>query len=244
MLAVLAMSAGRIVSVDRIVDAVWGGSPPPSSAKVVQNLVLKLRRSLGSGVIETGPGGYRLAGEGVSIDASRFEHHARAGRELLRAGDAGAAIAAFAIALGSWRGDPLPELQHWAPGEGEATRLSELHRSVQEDRCDAELAAGHHHEVVAELETMVVDEALRERRWCLLALALYRDGRQAEALRALQRARAALGEIGLDPGPELRELERAVSTQDRSLDALRPSAASPGGPDPLHRADVRAPRDH
>ena len=149
------------------------------------------------------------------------------GASSARRATPGAAIAAFATALGSWRGDPLPELQHWAPGEGEATRLSELHRSVQEDRCEAELAAGHHHEVVAELETMVVDEALRERRWCLLALALYRDGRQAEALRALQRGEGHVGEIGLDPGPELRELERGVSTQDRSLDALRPARHLP-----------------
>ena len=222
-LAALAMSSGRVVNTDRLSDAVWGDSPPASCVKVVQNLILKLRTALGPGAIETRAGGYVLVGETVGTDAGQFERGADVGRVLARSGDVAAAVPAFVDALRLWRDHPLPELRDWAPGVAEASRLEELRRSVQEDRFEAELACGRHHEAVVDLEAMVVDEPLRERRWALLALALYRDGRQADALRALHRASGALGEIGLDPGPDLQALERSIAAQDPSLDGPRPA---------------------
>ena len=229
-LAVLAMSSGRVVSLDRLTDAVWGDSRPASCVKVVQNVILSLRTALGPGVIETRAGGYLLVGDTVSTDADEFERGADVGRVLSRSGDVAAAAAAFVDTLQLWRDHPLPELRDWAPGVAEASRLEELRRGVQEDRVEAELACGRHHEAVVELEAMAVDEPLRERRWALLALALYRDGRQADALRALHRARGALGELGLDPGPHLQALDRSITAQDPSLDGPRPSPSEPPEP--------------
>ena len=123
-----------------------------------------------------------------------------------------------AAAVDLWRGPPLPELCEWPPGRNEAARLEELHRCVTEELAELELACGHHHQWIPVLESLVSEEPLRERRWALLMVALYRCGRQADAMRAYQRARVALDDVGLEPGPELVHLEQRVGAHDKSLE--------------------------
>jgi predicted ATPase/DNA-binding SARP family transcriptional activator len=234
-LAVLAMSPGRPSSVERLADALWSDAPPASSVKIVQNVVLRLRKALGREAIRTTPGGYVLADAGLTIDARELERLADEARAQHRAGRYEAAASGFAAAGRRWRGRPLPELEDWAPGVAEAHRLQELHAAVVEDRFEAELAAGHPQRIVAELEVLVAEEPLRERRWGLLATALDGEGRRAEALRALQRARTSLAEVGLEPGPELRALERAISADKDALEGPisgREAAAPPRQPSP------------
>ena len=215
-LAVLVAWAGEVMSTERLAEALWGDEPPRSSGKIVQNLVLHLRKTLGPSVIDTRPGGYVLNAAPDSIDVRRFERLVAEGRSRAAAGDPTAA-AALSAAVGLWRASPLPELEDWPPGRSEGARLEELHRCVVEDLAEVELGIGHHRECVARLEAMVDEEPLRERRWVLLMLGLYRCGRQADALRAYQRARAALGDLGLEPGPELQAMDRAVAEHDESL---------------------------
>ena len=165
-------------------------------------------------------GGYRLVAPGDAIDADRFEALIRRGRTAAMDGTPARAAAALDEAIRLWRGRPYSELAGWDPADGEAARLTELHRVATEDFIDAELACGRHSAHVADLEAMVAAEPLRERRWAMLMLALYRSGQQADALRAYQRARIALAEeLGIEPGPELRDMERAVIAQDESLGA-------------------------
>ena len=197
-LTALAAWPNEALSADRLVDALWGERPPRSSSKVVQNVVLRLRKHLGGSLIETRPGGYALRASDVDIDARRFELMVREGRAHAQDGDLVAASAELAAAVDLWRGPPLPELCEWPPGRSEAARLEELHRCVTEELAELELACGHHHQWIPVLESLVSEEPLRERRWALLMVALYRCGRQADALRAYQRARVALNDPGLD----------------------------------------------
>ena len=224
LLAALVLGAGEVVSADRLIDALWRDRPPRSAAKTLQNCVLRLRKTLGANVIETRPGGYRLVAPGDAIDAHRFEELIRVARTAAMNGTPARAAAALDEALGLWRGQPYSELAGWDPADGEAARLTELHRVATEDFIDAELACGRHVAHVADIEAMVAAEPLRERRWAMLMLALYRCGQQADALRTYQRARIALAELGIEPGPELRDMERAVIAQDESL-AVPPAVA-------------------
>ena len=213
----------------RLTEAVWGQTPPRSSLKMLQNLVLGLRKSLGAELIETRPGGYRLRAADEAIDACRFQRFVSDGRRHAAQGQWQAAGDALTQAVALWRGAPLPELSEWNPGRGQAARLHELHHGAYEELAAAELACGRHHEWVSALEMMVSEEPLRERRWALLMLALYRAGRQADALRGFQRARVQLADLGLEPGQQLVALERAISAQDASLDLH----SHPSGPEPL-----------
>jgi predicted ATPase/DNA-binding SARP family transcriptional activator len=229
-LAALVLGAGDVVTTDRLIDAVWGDRPPPSAMKIVHNVVLRLRKVLGAAVIRTRPGGYALTAPGDSVDVCRFDRLAREGRAYTVSGDWEEAAAALSAAVALWRGPPLQDLDQWPPGQREAARLQEYHRLVEDERAEAELVCGRHRELVAPLERMVRDEPLRERRWALLMSALYRSGQQADALRAFQRARAALADVGVEPGRELTELERAISVHDEALEAhdrigVRPSSA-------------------
>jgi DNA-binding SARP family transcriptional activator len=218
-LAALAFAAGDPVDHERLADAMWGENVPPSARKVVQNHVLALRRSLGTAMIETRPGGYVLMVGREAIDAQRFEALTLDGRSASRVGHTAAAIDRFDEALGLWRGEPYPDLGDWHGARGEIARLSELCRTVVEDRLDALLAQGDHLAAVAEIEAGVADAPLRERRWELLMTALYRSGRHAEALRAFQRARSVLStQLGLEPSEALRRLEAAILAQDPALD--------------------------
>jgi DNA-binding SARP family transcriptional activator len=237
-LATLALTAGEVVDPERLADAVWGEDVPSSARKVVQNHVRALRRGLGDGLIETRLGGYALAVARHEVDAGRFEARVHSGRAALRVGDP-MAIDAFDDALGLWNGEPYPDLVDWPPAQGEIARLSELRRTLVEDRLDALLGRGEHLSMVAEGELCVAEEPLRERRWALLITALYRSGRQAEALRAFQRARDLLiTQLGVEPNTGLRRLEAAILAQDSALDwqgELVP-------PDRTAAADAAAPR--
>ena len=218
-LAALVLGGGDVVSSDRLIDAVWGDQPPRSAAKTLQNYVLRLRKALGPSVIETQAPGYRLAAGAAEIDALRFDALVRSAGEARAAGSPDQAAAGIREALALWRGAPLEELDGWPAAEAEANRLAEMRRVAAEELVDLEIACGRAAMVVAELETMVMDEPLRERRWAMLMLALYRGGRQADALRTYQRARTLLGnELGIEPGPELRALEHSIAAQDPSLD--------------------------
>jgi predicted ATPase len=163
-----------------------------------------------------------------ALDIWCFDRLVREGRVRADVSEWDAAAAALSEAVHLWRGPPLSDLGEWAPARAEAARLEEELRCVREELAEVELARGHHHDVVVLLETMVSEEPFRERRWRLLMLALYRCGRQADALRAFQRARAALDELGLEPGPELRTLERGISVHDQALGATRSPPASAG----------------
>ncbi len=220
------------MAADALADALWPAGPPASWAKVVQGCVSRLRRAFGPGVIETGPSGYRLPPGQVRLDVEEFEELVERGRTAAGEAAPERAVASFDAALVLWRGRPFPDLEEWSPGRLEAARLSELRLAVQEERLAARLAAGHHVEVAAEGTVLVGEEPWRERRWATLALAQYRSGRQADALASIRAARRALGHhLGLDPGPELVELEQAILAQDPSLaadhDARSASARCP-----------------
>jgi DNA-binding SARP family transcriptional activator len=154
-LSALALGRGRVVSTERLLEIVWGDSPPRSAAKTVQNHVLRLRKSLGADAIETREPGYRLVVDTGDIDADRFEQLAASGRAHLAASEPEAAAEAFRSARSLWRGRPFPELEESAEAAAEAQRLSELERVVSEELMAAELACGRHHAAVAELEALV-----------------------------------------------------------------------------------------
>jgi WD40 repeat protein/DNA-binding SARP family transcriptional activator len=239
-LAVLVLAAGEVMGTDRLIDALWGERPPRSAAKNVQNCVLRLRKSLGPEAIETRAPGYRLAAPVDAIDARRFEDLVTLGRAARVNGTPDRAAGMFREALGLWRGPPFDELRGWDPADVEAARLAELQRAAAEELMDAELACGHHAACVTGLERMAAEEPFRERRWAMLMLALYRCGRQADALRTYQRARSVLAtDLGIEPGPELRALERAVVAQDGSLDLAGqlPGSSTIGAP-PVGEARV------
>jgi DNA-binding SARP family transcriptional activator len=218
LLAVLALHPGEVVADDRLVDALWNGSPPRTAAKTLQNHVVRLRRALrgcaGYAII-TRPPGYRLDGRTDAMDAESLIAKARRAAE---AGEYPAAISLFDRALGLWRGRSLTEFADESFAQTEAARLDELRESAAEDRVAVVLALGRDHDAIVELETMVADQPLRERRWTQLMLALYRDGRQADALAAYKRLRALLVEqLGMDPCPEAQQLEALILGHDESL---------------------------
>jgi DNA-binding SARP family transcriptional activator len=229
--ALLVASAGCEVSADRLIDGVWGDTPPPTCRKTLQVHISHLRRSLGEGVpLETTRFGYRLrvAGE-ISIDAVDFEREVRDAETVCDI-DPEAASTQLADALSRWRGPAYEDVADEFAIRAEATRLDELRLHAFERRIEAELARGRHDVVLCELEMLVADHPYHERFRAQHMLALYRCGRQADALRAFERARAALADdLGLDPGRELRELHRQVLEQSSELDVrtVRAGAESP-----------------
>lgn len=231
LLAMLAAAAGEVMSPDRIAEAVWPGNTPQAVSKAVQNLVLRARKVLGGDAIETRDGGYRLSSPREAIDAHQFEDLVARARAEASIGELAAAAASYEAALGLWRGAALPELEDSPFASVHRSRLEALRRSAWEEAAEAGLALDDHRSWVTTLESMVEDEPLRERRWELLILALYRCGRQAEAMRAYQRARGALAEAGLEPADALRSIEQAVSRQDPSLttSTIRHDSAFPTG---------------
>lgn len=221
-LSALVVRHGRAVTPAEIADAVWGDAPPMSWQKQVQICMVRLRKVLSHGAIETAGGdGYRLVAEQVEIDADRMEELVARGRRLLATGEPDRAATAFGRALALVRGEPYRSIEHWPPASAEAARLTEVIRSAEDDLLDARLALGRHREVAGDARSLVEQDPLRERRWAALALAQYRCGRQADALDAIQRARALLrDQLGIDPGPALLELERQILHQDPSLDRI------------------------
>ena len=229
LLAVLALQANRPVGVERLAVALWGEDAPRGAVKAVQVAVSRLRRALGDEcVLETTPAGYRLVVGPDELDLERFERLLATGREALAAGDADHAGALLRGALALWRGPPLEEFA-WAPfAPPEIRRLEELQLSALELRVEAELVAGRHAELVAELQRLTGEHPWRERLHAQLMLALYRSGRQGEALEAYRDARAVLVEqLGLEPGSELHRLHHAVLAHDAALDAPVATVTAP-----------------
>src|SRR6201995_1887253 len=214
-LTMLGLHHGSVVSADTLVELLWGEDPPRTAAKALQTHISALRRALGDGFVLTQGTGWAIAES--EVDASRYKSAARLGRDAAATGDMGQAVARFEEALALWRG--TPELPDGRRGASEKTRWIEGHAALVEDRADALLATGRAAEIIGELEAAVADAPLRERRWGQLMLALYRAGRQGEALGAYQRARALLADqLGVDPGPDLRRLEAAIVAQDEALE--------------------------
>jgi DNA-binding SARP family transcriptional activator len=216
LLAVLALEPGRVVSVDRLIEALWPGDPPETAAHAVQVYVSQLRKALGP-VIATRAPGYELELAPERVDVHRFTRLAQEGRTALQ-DDPVAAEGALREALGLWRGPALADFLYEPFAQTEIARLEELRTVVLEERIEADLALGRHAELVSELDALVQAQPLRERPRAQLMLALYRSGRQADALAAYRAARELfVEELGIDPGPELRELEGAILRQDESL---------------------------
>jgi DNA-binding SARP family transcriptional activator len=215
LLARLLLDAGRVVPAAALVEALWGESPPPRAPKVLQAHVSALRKSLGVEAIETRAPGYAL--RGATSDLARFEELAERARGE---GDAAARRQLLGEALALWRGDPLAEFRREPFAAAAEARLAEVRLEAVVQRIDADLELGRHEAVVGELRELVGADPLRERLREQLMLALYRGGRQAEALQVYREGRATLvDELGIEPGPELQELERAILRQDAALTA-------------------------
>ncbi|MBV9414272.1 MAG: winged helix-turn-helix domain-containing protein [Solirubrobacterales bacterium] len=266
LLMILLLHAGEIVSADRLIDDLWGERPPPAALGALQTHISRLRKVLdrdlpGSGHANGDPGGmssdavlvtrghgYLLRLAPGELDVDRFRELVEQGRAALAAGQPAKAAAVLRDALRLWRGPPLADCTYEAFAQAPIAQLEELHLGAVEDRAEADLALGRHGELVAELRALVEHHPLRERLRGELMLALYRCGRQAEALEMYQEFRRALSEqLGLEPGPSLQQLELAILARDPSLDrppsALgsdEPPAGSPASPDtePVERPTV------
>src|SRR3954470_13707468 len=218
-LAILLLHRGETVSVDRIVDLMWGERPPATAVKTVQVYVSHLRRALVEPVVVSSRGGYALVVDAERVDALRFERLVEGGGTALGDGDPVRAAELLRCALAVWRGPALGDLAYERFAQDAAARLEEARLSAVEERVEADLRLGRHAELVAELESLVRAHPLREHLRAQHMLALYRSGRQADALESFRDARRALlDELGLEPGRELRELEQAVLEQDPALE--------------------------
>jgi DNA-binding SARP family transcriptional activator/ABC-type glycerol-3-phosphate transport system substrate-binding protein len=233
-LAALLTHLDEPVSADRLIDDVWGEEPPPTARKSLQVYISRLRRLLGEGAIEAVGSGYVLRIEPEQLDATRFERLAAEGRRLLPGDPAGAA-AILRQALALWHGMPWGDLADEPALRADVERLRELRMAALEDRLEADLMVGSR-AVVGELKALAASHPLRERLGGLLMLALYREGRQAEALRAYQDFRRRLGsELGIEPSSELQQLEDRILAQDPALLALTSSS------EVLARSEARNP---
>ena len=218
LLALLLLAANRAVPRERVVDALWGERPPASAINSVQLQVHGLRRLLGAPRIDTQGSAYILRADPAEVDLLLFRRAVEEGRGAIAASNPATALRRLEVALSLWRGEPLADL----PGElltNERRLLWGERRTALELAIDAKLALGRHDEVIAEVEGLIAEEPFDEPLYRQLMLALYRSGRQAEALEVYQRARRLLDdELGVEPGPALRELERALLRQDASLE--------------------------
>jgi DNA-binding SARP family transcriptional activator len=230
-LAILLLNVNRVVSVERLADALYAGAPPVTAVTQVQRQISDLRRLLGADAIETRAPGYALRVDPDRLDLGRFERLTQDAVQALEHNDRQAAVDLLRGALELWRGTPLADLRYESFAQPAIARLEELRLAATEQRLDVELELGRHTRVLAEIETLVLDHPLRERPRALLMLALYRAGRQAEALDVYRTTRESLvGEYGLEPTASLRELERRILVQDPALD-LSPAARSTATPD-------------
>jgi WD40 repeat protein/DNA-binding SARP family transcriptional activator len=228
-LEALAMRPHAVRSPDDLADALWPGQRPETWAKVVQGVIVRLRRLLGHGAVELVTGGYRLVVDDGDVDGVEFERLVERGQSLLAVNEPARALATYDDALRLWRGTPMDDLVDWPPGRDEARRLADIHGAAQEERLEAALSCGRAHEAVSEARRLVGEAPLRERRWQVLAAALYGAGRQAEALSALRDATRVLREDnGLDPSPMLGTLEQAILRQDATLPQARRVRRSSG----------------
>jgi DNA-binding SARP family transcriptional activator len=236
LLAVLLLHRNEVVSSDRLIDALWGENAPATAPKIIQSYVSRLRKVLdersagerNQAVLATRSPGYVLRVEDGQLDADRFAGLLARGRTALAQGAALEASSLLREALALWRGPPLSEFAFDSFAQEEIARLEELRLAALEERVEADLALGSQHDLVAELEALVTRHPLRERMRGQLMVALYRCGRQADALQAYRDARHVLvDELGLEPSRAIVELEQAILRQDPALDVLPPAAAPP-----------------
>lgn len=232
-LALLLLHANEVVSSDRLIDQLWAGSPPESAANIVHGYISHLRKTLEPGrargeheLLVSRPPGYVLRVQPEQIDAERFASLTGEARRLLDEGEADAAAERLRAALALWRGPPLADLTYESFARPDIERLEEARLAALEDRIDADLALGRDGELVGELRELVGKQPLRERPRGQLMVALYRSGRQADALAVYRDGRRVLTEeLGIEPGPALRDLERAILHHDAALGA--PTTAPP-----------------
>jgi DNA-binding SARP family transcriptional activator len=222
LLALLLLHANGVVPRDRLIDEIWGDEPPETARTALQVYVSQLRKALGGERIETRAPGYRVRTEPGALDLERFERLVGEGRDALAGGDAERSADALREALALWRGTPLAELGAVPFAQRECLRLEELRLAALEERVEADLQLGRHARLVPELEGLVREHPLRERLRGQLMLALYRCGRQADALEVYRSGRRLLDEeLGLQPSDELQRLERAILNHDPSLAGVR-----------------------
>lgn len=226
---VLALRAPEPVSVDELVEALWVDDPPGDGVQALQQQVSRLRRRLGETIpITRGAAGYALGLDRALIDAHRFEEQLRQARTALAEGRPDAAHEVLETALALWRGPPLAEHRCEPFAQGEIRRLEELRMEAVEERIAAELAAGRDADLAGELRALVAEDPLRERLRGQLMVALYRSGRQAEALEVMREGRRLLvDELGIEPGPQLRRLEAMILAHDPELAPDRPAPRRP-----------------
>jgi DNA-binding SARP family transcriptional activator len=231
LLAILLLHANEVVSADRLIDALWGEAPPGAAGNTLQAHVSQLRKALdgkdgtaSNGRIRTQRPGYVIHVHPEELDLARFEDLVDRGRRALADCELEVAAGLLQEALGLWRGPPLAEFAYEPFAEHEIARLQELRLVALEERIEADLSAGSHRRLVPELEQLTAEHPLRERLRGQLILALYRAGRQADALRVYQETRRALvDELGIEPSPALQQLERAILVQDPALEAKAPA---------------------
>jgi DNA-binding SARP family transcriptional activator len=229
LLAILLLEANELVSTDRLIDQLWGATPPATCAKSIQVYVSRLRKELGDGRLATRAPGYVLRVEPSELDLARFEQLAA---EARRASPETAARK-LREALALWRGPPLADLAYEPFAQAEIARLEEMRLAVLEQRIDADLALGRHADLVGELEALIARHPLREGLRAQLMLALYRSARQAEALDAYRQARRELDEeLGLEPSERLKLLEQAILRHDPELELPAPAPREPQSPEP------------
>jgi DNA-binding SARP family transcriptional activator len=248
LLAKLLLHPNQVVSTEELIEAVWGEEPPPTVKQSLQNHVAALRKAIEAGngagpprTLVTRDPGYLLRVDPERLDLHRFQRLDHQGREALAAGDPARAADLLRQALALWRGPALADVAASADiSWPELVGVEELQVASTEARIEAELALGRHHELVAELEALVRVYPLREHLHGQLMLALYRSGRQADALAAYRAARKVLvDELGIEPSVGLQRLEQAILAQDPALDLLAP--ARPAGPDP---GEAQPPAEH
>ena len=228
LLALLVLRYGETVSADRLIDELWGGDPPSTALGSLQNAISQLRGALGHSAVLTQPAGYLLAIDRSEVDSARFE---RLVEESRTQADSTARTELLREALTLWRGSAFAGIVDVAPVVLEAARLEEMRVSAREDLLEAELALGRHAAVAGEAEALVAQHPFRERLRRLWILALYRSGRQNDALAAYRQTRQLLlDELGLEPGDELKQLERAILSHDPALDAPAASTPDPVAP--------------
>jgi DNA-binding SARP family transcriptional activator len=241
----LALHANSVADVGTLIDCLWGDDAPDRAEHTLQQHVSSTRKQLaaaagspeGGQVLQTQSPGYLL--RVTSLDAGDFEHHLGAAHQLAAAGRWDDALAAYDAALALWRGPALADVRSTPTLESHAVRLDEQRLGAVEGRCEARLSCGQAREVVAELEHLVARHPLRERLRSQLMLALYRTGRQADALAVYRQGREVLiEELGIEPGPELRALEQAILEQRTDLELPTAATAVVDEPDP--RATFRA----
>jgi predicted ATPase/DNA-binding SARP family transcriptional activator len=237
-LTALALQANRAVPSDELAEALWGDEQPRTAERTLRVYVSRLRQTFGEGPpsLLTRPGGYELRATAADLDVLAVEDEVRAARAAVDAGDLEQAGARFAAAEARWSGPSVGEFADAAFARAEAARLDELRRAIAEERIDVELSRGQHAEMVGDLEARCAANPLRERLWSQLMLALYRSGRQAEALRAYQELRGHLvEELGLEPTPDVRALEQLIVAQSPDLDW---KGSAPGRRTDLPSGDV------